>query len=99
MTENALYVARPEWLFLDEATPALGEAPEARLYHLTRERLTDTTLFSVGHRTTLRRFHVRRLNAEPAGDGVASIVEVPFAIEVGSEYRSRLGDERAKKRG
>jgi len=64
-----------------------------------RERPTDTTRFSVAHRATLRPFHARGLNAEPAGDGVASIVEVPVATEAGSEYRSRLGDERQQKCG
>ena len=78
---------------------ALDGAPETCLYHLMRERVTDTTRFSVGHRTTLRPFRVGRLNAGPAADGVASIVEVPVATEAGSEGRSRLSDERAQKGG
>jgi len=78
-------VQKPEWLFLDEATSALDEATEARLYRLVRERLAETTVFSVGHRATLRRFHTRRLMAQPAGTGLASIVEVPAATDVGSE--------------
>src|SRR6266699_2279683 len=49
-------VQQPEWLFLDEATSAVDEATEARLYRLLRERLPGTTLFSVGHRPTLRAF-------------------------------------------
>jgi len=42
-----------DWLFLDEATSAVDEATEARLYRLLRERLPKTALFSVGHRRTL----------------------------------------------
>ena len=59
-------VQKPEWLFLDEATSAVDEATEARLYRLLRERLPDTSVFSIGHRTTLRPFHARRLMVQPA---------------------------------
>jgi putative ATP-binding cassette transporter len=69
-------VQRPDWLFLDEATSAVDEATEARLYRLLRDRLPGTTLFSVGHRSTLRPFHHRQLFAQADGDGPASVVEV-----------------------
>ena len=69
-------VQKPDWLFLDEATSAVDEETEARLYGLVRERLARTTLFSVGHRATLRPFHVRKLVVQPDGDGPASIVEM-----------------------
>jgi putative ATP-binding cassette transporter len=69
-------VQEPDWLFLDEATSAVDEATEARLYRLVRDRLPRTTLFSVGHRATLRLFHDRQLFAQPNSDGPASIVEV-----------------------
>src|SRR5712691_6848324 len=42
-------VQKPEWLFLDEATSAVDEATEACLYRLVRERLAETTVFSIGH--------------------------------------------------
>ena len=89
-------VQKPEWLFLDEATSALDEATEARLYRLLGERLPQTTVFSVGHRATLRRFHARRLMAQPAGNGLAAIVEVPAASDVASGFgalRGRGGSE------
>jgi len=69
-------VQNPDWLFLDEATSAVDEATEARLYRLVRDRLPRTTLFSVGHRATLRPFHDRQLLVQPDGEGPASIVEV-----------------------
>src|SRR4029453_18760960 len=46
-------VQKPEWLFLDEATSAVDEATEQRLYRLVRERLPETTVFSIGHRAPL----------------------------------------------
>jgi putative ATP-binding cassette transporter len=69
-------VQKPEWLFLDEATSAVDEASEVRLYGLLRERLAGTTVFSIGHRATLRPFHARRLVVQRNGSGVCSIVEV-----------------------
>ena len=68
-------IQQPEWLFLDEATSAVDEMTEARLYHLLRERLPGTTLFSVGHRATLRAFHARQFMVQRTGGGPASVVE------------------------
>jgi len=90
-------VQKPEWLFLDEATSAVDEATEARLYRLVRERLAETTVFSIGHRTTLHHFHTRRLVVQLAGNDPASIVELPAARDVGSERGAFMRDEGAKK--
>ena len=70
-------VQKPDWLFLDEATSAVDEATEARLYRLVRERLPETMMFSIGHRATLGSFHARRLMVEPRRNGPSSIVEMP----------------------
>jgi vitamin B12/bleomycin/antimicrobial peptide transport system ATP-binding/permease protein len=72
-------VQKPDWLFLDEATSAVDEATEARLYRLVRDRLPRVTVFSVGHRATLRAFHERQLFVQPDGDGPASIMELAAA--------------------
>jgi putative ATP-binding cassette transporter len=70
-------VQKPDWLFLDEATAAVDEAWERRLYALLRERLPGTTVFSVGHRATLRPFHARVLVVQGPASGPARITEVP----------------------
>ncbi len=70
-------VQKPDWLFLDEATSAVDEATEQRLYELLRQRLGTATVFSVGHRGTLRQFHVRQLTVQPNPAGPATIVETP----------------------
>jgi putative ATP-binding cassette transporter len=74
-------VQKPDWLFLDEASSALDEATEARLYRLVRERLPETMVFSIGHRATLGPFHTRRLMVKPIGNGPASVVEMPAAAD------------------
>jgi vitamin B12/bleomycin/antimicrobial peptide transport system ATP-binding/permease protein len=68
-------VQKPEWLFLDEATSALDEDTEARLYALLRDRLPGATIVSVGHRSTLRAFHARRVLVTPNGAGPATVAE------------------------
>lgn len=51
------HIQEPKWLFLDEATSALDEDTEAAMYALLEERLRQTTLVSIGHRSTLNKYH------------------------------------------
>jgi putative ATP-binding cassette transporter len=60
-----VFLYRPDWLFLDEATSALDEEAEQALYALLRERLRGTTVISVAHRSTVAKFHRRRLTLNP----------------------------------
>jgi putative ATP-binding cassette transporter len=58
----------PDYLFLDEATASLDEASEATLYQLLQQRLSKTTIVSIGHRATLLALHQRRLTLTKDGD-------------------------------
>ncbi len=58
-------LAKPQWLFLDEATAALDEPSEAAIYRMLRERLPGTTIVSIGHRSTLHGLHDRRVDMQP----------------------------------
>ena len=51
----------PEWLFLDEATSALDEEAEEKMYSLLKEKLIGTTVISIGHRSTLHKYHIDEL--------------------------------------
>ncbi|MCY1427699.1 Vitamin B12 transport ATP-binding protein BacA [compost metagenome] len=62
MARALLYA--PDWLFLDEATSALDESDEAALYQVLLEQLPGVTLLSIGHRSSLKRFHPRQLRLE-----------------------------------
>ncbi|MDJ1157896.1 ABC transporter ATP-binding protein/permease [Chelatococcus sp. SYSU_G07232] len=62
-------LAKPDWLFLDEATAALDEPLEQAMYELIMERLPETTVVSIGHRSTLIAFHERRIDLRPGRDG------------------------------
>ncbi len=58
-------LAKPDWLFLDEATASLDEKSEDDLYRAIAKTLPKTTLVSIGHRSTLNAFHKRRIAFEP----------------------------------
>jgi putative ATP-binding cassette transporter len=68
-------LARPDWLFLDEATAALDEALEGELYRMFGETLPHTTVVSIGHRSTLVALHRRHLAMQPDASGVFTPTE------------------------
>jgi putative ATP-binding cassette transporter len=69
-----IFLHRPDWVFLDEATSSLDEASEARLYRTLNAKLPATAVVSVGHRPTLGEFHGRRMTIERAADGPGTLV-------------------------
>ncbi len=68
----------PDYLLLDESTASLDEAAEMAMYRLLLERLKGATIVSIGHRSTLRAFHARRI--EMVEEAAAfRLREVPLA--------------------
>jgi len=68
-------LARPDWLFLDEATAALDEPLEAAVYQAIRESLPGTSVISIGHRSSLIASHDRRIAMVKGEDGLFAIHE------------------------
>ena len=64
---NGVITLEPQWVFLDEATSALDEPREQAMYELLRRELPETSVISVGHRSTLFAQHERELHL--TGDG------------------------------
>ena len=62
-------LSKPDWLFLDEATAALDEPLEEAVYAAIRQALPNTTVVSIGHRSSLVGYHDRRIKMEPGADG------------------------------
>ncbi len=54
-------LAKPDWLFLDEATASLDPEAEEQLYRILRKRLPNAAIISIAHRTAVARFHDERL--------------------------------------
>lgn len=63
-------LAEPDWLFLDEATSALDEQLESDIYRMLSKRLPNTTIVSIGHRSSLLAFHDRHIAMEQTADGL-----------------------------
>jgi putative ATP-binding cassette transporter len=54
-------LAKPDWLFMDEATASLDPESEEDLYKILKKRLPATTIVSIAHRPTVAAFHDERL--------------------------------------
>ena len=55
-----VFLRKPKWVFLDEATSAMDEETEEKMYRLLTA-LPGTTVISIGHRSTLDKWHNRVL--------------------------------------
>ena len=54
-------LAKPDWLFLDEATSNLDPEAETEIYLTLKRLLPGTTLVSIAHRPSVAQFHSRRM--------------------------------------
>ena len=78
-------LAKPDWLFLDEATASLDPGAESGLYHMLKERLPNTTVVSIAHRPALAAFHERRLIFRREEGQSGELVQGEFAPAVGGD--------------
>ncbi|SMB83800.1 putative ATP-binding cassette transporter [Pasteurella testudinis DSM 23072] len=62
-----LLLNQPQVVFLDEASASMDEGLEDAMYRLLQQELPDSTIISVGHRSTLKRFHNSLLHIEQDG--------------------------------
>ena len=65
-----LLLHKPKVAFLDEASASLDEGMEHAMYRLIREELPNTTIISVGHRSTLVPLHQHQLELHTDGSWV-----------------------------
>ncbi|MBA2657203.1 MAG: ABC transporter ATP-binding protein/permease [Tatlockia sp.] len=65
---------KPDWLFLDEVSAFLDEESENYLYKLLRTELTNTTIVSIAHRSTVKSHHHRLIKLGPSVENVMEII-------------------------
>ncbi len=70
-------LAKPDWLFLDEATASLDPEAEAELYALLQRDLPNTTIVSIAHRPSVAALHERRIRFERTADGAGQLNQAP----------------------
>jgi vitamin B12/bleomycin/antimicrobial peptide transport system ATP-binding/permease protein len=76
-------LAKPDWIFLDEATASLDPDAEAALYEVLKRRLPATTLVSIAHRPSITSFHESRLVFKREEGGPGTLAEAAVAPAVG----------------
>ncbi|KGQ69718.1 ABC transporter ATP-binding protein [Chelonobacter oris] len=62
-----LLLNKPQIVFLDEASASMDEGLEDAMYRLLQQELPHSTVISVGHRSTLKRFHSDLLHIQTDG--------------------------------
>lgn len=72
-------LAKPDWIFLDEATANLDPEGESELYDTIRQRLPEATLVSIAHQPGVSAHHdrcltVRRQEGQPGELVLADVV-------------------------
>src|SRR5665213_426510 len=78
-------LAKPDWLFLDEATASLDPAAETELYRVLKQRLPGTTIVSIAHRPEVAAFHDRHLVFERKQGHVGRLVTQEVAGAAGAD--------------
>ena len=86
-----IFLQRPAWVFMDEATSAVDEPAEGTLYGALIDLLPRTAIVSVGHRSSLTAFHDSRLVL--CGGGHWQVARIP-AVEAngGARKASAVGE-------
>ena len=76
---------KPEYLFFDEATASMDEPSELELYTMLLDKMKNTTIISIGHRTSLEQFHKRLIVAEGQPGGTYKFID-RTGINVGTNF-------------
>ena len=71
-----IFLLKPDWLFLDEATSAMDEAAEHAFYLSLRATLPEISFLTIAHRSTLRALHSRHFRVLTQDDGTHHLTEV-----------------------
>lgn len=64
-----LFLHRPSWIFMQEASDALDPGGEERMMETLRREFPDATIMTIGFHSALDRFHDRKLCLERAASG------------------------------
>ena len=76
-------LAKPDWIFLDEATASLDPGAEEELYHVLKLRLPNATLVSIAHRPSVAAFHEKRLVFKRESGRTGTLAQQAIAPAVG----------------
>lgn len=66
-------LAQKQWLLLDEVTSAMDEETEERAFRILIDKLPNTTIISIGHRSSLDKFHDQIVTISKDAKGEAKV--------------------------
>jgi putative ATP-binding cassette transporter len=66
-------LAKPSWIFLDEATASLDPESETEIYQTLKTHLPDATLVSIAHRPSVAAFHENRVVFQREGTAAGKL--------------------------
>jgi len=75
-----IFLLKPDWVFLDEATAAMDETAEHAFYLSLRATLPHVTYLTIAHRSTLRAVHARHFRVLTHEDGTHHLTEANNAM-------------------
>ena len=76
-------LAKPQMVFMDEASSAMDESLEHTMYTLVRARLPNVIMISVGHRNSLMAFHTEELELQGEGKwALTPIVQIAPMVSI-----------------
>ncbi len=91
LTIARVLLHEPDWIFLDDATAALDEAMEKRVYELLAARLPAATVMSMTHRPAVAQYHTRRWTILSTEGGRASLQADVGAARLSAQPGKREG--------
>jgi len=78
-------LAKPDWIFMDEATASLDPDAETDLYAALKARLPNVTLVSIAHRQSVAAFHEQKLVFKRQEGGTGSLMPDAIVQEAAGE--------------
>jgi putative ATP-binding cassette transporter len=78
-------LAKPDWIFLDEATASLDPEAETELYTTLKARLPNTTLVSIAHRPSVAAFHQQKLVFKRAEGSAGTLLATAILPEAAGD--------------
>ena len=67
-------LAKPDWVFLDEATASLDQEAETMMYQALKTHLPDVTLISIAHRPSVSGLHEGRVLFQREGMATGKLI-------------------------
>jgi putative ATP-binding cassette transporter len=73
LTFARVFLHQPDWIIMDDATAALDDAMEQRVYKAIAERLPRTAVVSITNRPIVAQYHQRHWTIVATSDGQAAL--------------------------